>query len=327
LTIEEYRQVVADLVAMGVRVFDISGGEPMLYPHLIELCEAIRSHDGTRIWLVSNGTMTKPAVLERLSRLVERYVISLDSPEPTWHDEFRGLKGAFSKSLETLRKARSLPFPEIGVNQLICPANIHTVVPMLELCRSAHIDRLALLSHRDVSENGVMLELIPSLADLQNVWATVAKELGGSVYPRFVELVVPSFLYPESIECRRKFSREIRNRVTMHYPHLRGLSAYRATIVVKPFGVLSGDTAMVNSDFFDVGSVRDGVRNVWEKGALDWRTRLAEREKRLRETAPCGQCPRWGVCHGGCPAAALHQWGPDWSYDRSCDRFRADGCF
>src|ERR1051325_280978 len=114
LTLAQYRNVIAELVALGTRIFDISGGEPLIYPHLVEICKAIRGYPDTRIWLVSNGTVVRDDQLEALSGLVERLAISFDSPEAQMHDKLRGLKGAFALSLNTLRAARALPFPELA---------------------------------------------------------------------------------------------------------------------------------------------------------------------------------------------------------------------
>jgi radical SAM protein with 4Fe4S-binding SPASM domain len=327
LSIDDYRTVVRDLHELGVRTFDISGGEPLLYPHLVDLCRAIRSHDDTRILLVTNGTIVKQHQLEALSTLVERLVISLDAPYPALHDELRGQAGAFDTSLATLRAARALPFPEIAVNQLLCRPNTSSVADMIRLCRDERIDRLSLLSHRDVSENGVMPDLIPDLDALVGAWDTVAAEITRGDHPKWVDIVAPSFLYPETTQFRQRLPRDRRARITFLHPHLRGGAAFRDTVVVKPFGVLTGDTAMVNTDFFDLGSVKSGVRHIWETMAPVGRQQLAEREQRLRAEAPCRDCSRWHVCRGGCPAAARHQWGAEWRHDRSGDHFRAAAAF
>ncbi|HSK41287.1 MAG TPA: radical SAM protein [Arenibaculum sp.] len=175
LSLEDYRRVIAELVDMNVRVFDISGGEPLLYRHLVEVCEAIRSHEGTRIWLVNNGTKLDAAKLERLSGLVERLVVSLDAPYADLHDELRGRKGTFDLALSTLRAARALPFPEVAVNMLVCRPNADSVGDMLALCRREEFDRLSLLSYRDVSENGVMPDMIPDFDALKRGWETAAE--------------------------------------------------------------------------------------------------------------------------------------------------------
>jgi radical SAM protein with 4Fe4S-binding SPASM domain len=327
LTPDEYRAVIAELYGMGVRTFDISGGEPLLYPNLVGLCEEIRRHEGTRIWLVSNGTRFAGDQLRRLAPLVQRLVISLDAPEAALHDEMRGRAGTFSKALSTLRSARKLPFPEVAVNQLVCEKNAHTVAPMLALCSAEGIDRLSLLTYRDVSENGTSPEQVPPLEAQQRTWAAVAAHVAAHERPTSIDLVVPSFLRPEATAFRDSLGAEGRKRVTTFFPHLRGITAYRATVVVKPMGVLTGDTAMANDAHFDLGHVREGVGGLWaEKGAY-WRQRLAEREALLRADGPCRACPRWHVCRGGCPAAARHQWGDELRHDRTCDAFRAAGVF
>ncbi len=328
LGLDDYRRIVAELLEMGTRIFDISGGEPLIYPHLIEICEAIRAEPEARIWLVSNGTLfAKNDKLEALSGLVERLAISLDAPEAPLHDELRGRKGAFDLSVQTLRRARELPFPEVAVNQLLCRPNADSVAEMVAFCRRERVDRLALLTYRDVSENGVMPEMIPPLESLERAWRAVAEELAKGEDPKVVDLVVPAFLFPESTAFRRGLPAALRDRLVVHHPHLRGRTAFRETLVVKPFGALSGDTAMINSDLFDLGSATGGVERVWRDEAPEWRRRLAAREERLRSEGPCSGCSRWHVCRGGCPAAAQHQWGDPDHHDRSCDQFRAAGDF
>ena len=103
LTLQQYEEVVGELVALGVRVFDISGGEPFLYPELPELCELIRSHADTRIWLVTNGTVASREKYASVAGHVERIVFSLDSPEAATHDRLRGPAGAYERTIDAIR--------------------------------------------------------------------------------------------------------------------------------------------------------------------------------------------------------------------------------
>jgi radical SAM protein with 4Fe4S-binding SPASM domain len=327
LSIDDYRQVIGELLQMGARTFDISGGEPLLYPHLVELCQAIRAHPQARVWLVTNGTIGGEEDFLRLSRCVNRLVFSFDGPYPALHDQLRGSQGAFARTLKMLRAARAMPFEEIAINFIVCRPNVDSAGEMLALAQAERVDRLALLTFRDVSENGALFDLIPPLADLQGMWRAAADFLARSSCPAYVDLVVPAFLFPESTAFRRSLPAEVRSRIVLHHPNLRAHSAYRETLVVKPFGTLSGDTAMINQKEFDLGSVREGVALVWDLEAPRWRARLAEREAALRAREPCGSCPRWHYCRGGCPAAALHQWSDLMRHDRSCDQFREHGDF
>jgi radical SAM protein with 4Fe4S-binding SPASM domain len=326
LDLDVYASVIAELVEMGVRTFDISGGEPLLYGPIVELCEMIRSYPDTTIWMVSNGTRFKPGTLERLAPLVQRLVISLDAPMAALHDEMRGGKGAFDLSLASLRAARALEFREVCINQLVCAENVHTVADMVALAHAEGVDRLSVLSYRDVSENAVQFDAVPPLEALQRAWASVAAAMAGKSLQ--IDLVVPAFLYPEAVEFRRRLEPEQRRRLQLHFPNFRGLTAFRTTVVVKPLGGLTGDTAMINDGAFDLGDVRSGgVRELWEGPGAKWRGRLIEREQTLRSREPCGSCSRWHACRGGCPAAARNQWGDEFHHDRTCDAFRAAGAF
>jgi len=326
LTIEEYRKVVCELYEMGVRTFDISGGEPMLYPHLTALCETIKQYKETRIWLITNGTANSVEKLRALEKLVDRLVFSLDAPTPTLHDQLRGSRGAFAKTVEMIRAARLMRFEEVAVNFVVSRPNIAAAGAMLEFA-SKHVDRVAFLTFRDVSENGVFYNLIPRLPELREMWQTIATALERNSRPKLVDLVSPAFLFPETTAFRRTLPPQLRNRIELHHPHLRGHSAFHKTIVVKPFGTLCGDTAMVNNALFEIGSARDGVAEVWQAESARWRARLAERQTALRTEGFCRDCSRWHVCRGGCPAAALHQWSDFMKHDRSCESFREKGDF
>ena len=327
LSFAEYRSVIDELVTMGVRTFDISGGEPLMYGRIAELCEYIRQHDGTEIMLVTNGTRERLGVLQRLSKVVNRLVISLDAPEPALHDHMRGMAGAFQLSLRTLRRARALRFQEVAINQLLCVSNYASVGAMLRLCSDEHVDRLSLLMFRDVSENAVMPQMVPPLKIQQQTWSEVARLLGAVSHPRIVNLVVPAFLRPEAKSFHASLPLAIRRRVMLLHPNLRGASAFRSAIVIKPFGTVTGDTAMWNDELFEIGNAREGLRDIWVRGSTSWRERIAARERDLSSAGPCQGCARWHVCRGGCVAAATHQAGRSASHDKTCDAFRAAGAF
>lgn len=57
LTLETYKEIIKKLYNHGVRVFDISGGEPLLRSDLFEIIKEIKSYDDTTIYLVTNGTL------------------------------------------------------------------------------------------------------------------------------------------------------------------------------------------------------------------------------------------------------------------------------
>jgi radical SAM protein with 4Fe4S-binding SPASM domain len=326
LDLAQYRQLITQLWQIGVRIFDISGGEPTLRLDLVEICAAIRELPDTRVWLVSNGSWVRDQLLQRLGPLVERLAISLDASTAPVHDRLRGKAGSYDKALDTLRRARQAGFGHRAINFLLCSENQDDLGGIVDLTSREQVEHLSVLSYRDVSENAVRPDAIPSLAQLQNGWAVLADRLERSDFPRVAEVVVPAFLHAHSKAFWRNLPPGLRERIAFRYPLLRGQGPFDSSIAVKPFGGLTGDTAMVNQAEFEIGSATEGsIVELWANGAAAWRLRLAERERALQDKAPCRGCSSWNVCRGGCPAAAYHQSGTLHAHDSSCDAFRAAG--
>jgi radical SAM protein with 4Fe4S-binding SPASM domain len=102
LTLEEQLGVVDQMAQAGVSMIVLSGGEPLTNPHLSKLIERVRTYD-IAVSIDSNGVLMNRVVVESLKRAgVASVELSLDSINPGAHDRFRGLDGAFEKTLNAL---------------------------------------------------------------------------------------------------------------------------------------------------------------------------------------------------------------------------------
>ena len=103
LTTEECKTVLDDLAAFKVPAVLFSGGEPLVRKDVFELAAYARSL-GLHVVLSTNGTLITPEIAQRLKDLKFAYVgISLDSAFPEVHDRFRGMEGAFAKTMQGFR--------------------------------------------------------------------------------------------------------------------------------------------------------------------------------------------------------------------------------
>ncbi len=105
VTLENFRQNVHDLKALGVKVIDFTGGEPLLHRQLDLLLREAK--DQGMITTVTTNGLLYPKHAEKLKGLIDMLHFSLDSPIREEHDQSRGVK-CFDKVLESITIARQL---------------------------------------------------------------------------------------------------------------------------------------------------------------------------------------------------------------------------
>lgn len=102
LSTDEAKVFIDDLADFKVPVLLFSGGEPLVRPDTFELAEYAASK-GIRVTYSTNGLLIDKDVAKRMKQIGVGYVgISFDGIGDV-HDEFRGMKGAFEKSLQAVK--------------------------------------------------------------------------------------------------------------------------------------------------------------------------------------------------------------------------------
>jgi radical SAM protein with 4Fe4S-binding SPASM domain len=102
LTLDQQLSIVDQMARAGVSMVVLSGGEPLTNPNLGSLIERIRKYE-MAISIDSNGVLMDRTLAESLKRSgVTSVELSLDSVDPASHDRFRGLDGAFEKTLDAI---------------------------------------------------------------------------------------------------------------------------------------------------------------------------------------------------------------------------------
>jgi radical SAM protein with 4Fe4S-binding SPASM domain len=104
LTTDEVLRGIDKLVDVGVLILAFSGGEPTIRPDILELVRHT-SDRGMYTALATNGILLSS--LERVKEFkragLEFVQISLDGVNPKTHDYFRGLKGAFKRTVQGIK--------------------------------------------------------------------------------------------------------------------------------------------------------------------------------------------------------------------------------
>lgn len=137
LTTEEVRHLLDEVAGRGTQTMVVlTGGEPLLRRDL----DALVVHGtgrGLSMVVGTNGVLLSDKRVQSLKAAGALGVgISLDSLEPTRHDEFRGCPGAWEKTLTAMEACRrhELPFQ---VHFSVTETNAHEVPAMIDFARAA----------------------------------------------------------------------------------------------------------------------------------------------------------------------------------------------
>ena len=96
MKLEEWKQLVDEIASYDIRFILVRGGEPFLYPGIIELLEYINSK-GIFMSIDTNGTVIHKFATD-LVRIGNMHItFSVDGPEKI-HDQVRGIKESFQKT-------------------------------------------------------------------------------------------------------------------------------------------------------------------------------------------------------------------------------------
>jgi len=131
LTLEEIYHLIDELKKLGVLIIMLSGGEPLLRPDFFEIAQYVRDNS-LGLELFTNGTLVTKNVAKKLKALnILDVSVSLDSPTPEIHDYFRGIKGAWKRTMKGIQNLKTNGIrikPAVSVSQL----NMKEVVPLHE---------------------------------------------------------------------------------------------------------------------------------------------------------------------------------------------------
>jgi radical SAM protein len=112
LTTAEGEALIAETAALGTPVFILSGGDPLKRPDLYHLIRHGKSL-GLRMGTIPAATpaLGRDVVYALRDAGLDQMAVSLDFPGASLHDAFRGVPGAFARSMAAAEWAREAGLP------------------------------------------------------------------------------------------------------------------------------------------------------------------------------------------------------------------------
>lgn len=133
LTTEEGERLLEEAAAMGTPVFILSGGDPVKRPDLYRLIRKGKQV-GLRMGTIPAATalLTEDLVLQLKDTGLDQMALSLDFPRAELHDAFRGVPGAYERTMNAVEWAHRCALP-LQVNTTLCGRSAPYLAEMADL--------------------------------------------------------------------------------------------------------------------------------------------------------------------------------------------------
>lgn len=123
-----WKRVIDECVTIGVENLTITGGEPLLYPHIIDVVSCASGKLSTD--LISNGELLSDNFVDIFKELKISYHLSMDGSRIV-HDKIRKMPGSFDR-ISSFSERLSDGSCYVRVNCVVRDENIDSLIEMTE---------------------------------------------------------------------------------------------------------------------------------------------------------------------------------------------------
>ncbi len=103
LTPGQWKDIIAEGARLGAKKVQFTGGEPTIYPGLVELIEYAQSCRYSDIEVFTNATRLEDSLLRKLTALGVKVALSFYSCDPETHDTITGNTGSFHQTVQGIK--------------------------------------------------------------------------------------------------------------------------------------------------------------------------------------------------------------------------------
>lgn len=314
LSTQEAKLLMDSLVSYKVPVLLFSGGEPLLRPDIFELL-AYGVKIGLRIAVSTNGTLIDLPTAQKLKEIGVSYVgISLDGLRAV-NDAFRGVAGAYDKTMTGFSNCR-IAGQKTGLRLSLSKTTFHELPDIFNLIEAEHIARVCFY-HLVYSGRG---------AELKNEDLTPAEKRQ-----------TLDFIIKKTLDFnKRNIDTEILT-VDNHcdgiylYQYMQGKNPAKATAILQLLSINGGNRSGMAIGAVDwegnvyidqftrdipIGNIREkSFGEIWQGEDNPFLAQLRNRKHFI--TGRCRQCKWLAQCSGNFRARALSA-GDVWGSDPAC---------
>lgn len=110
LPVELFESIIGQAKALGLTGVKLTGGEPLLHPHIQDLLDIVRKED-LGLTVETNGVLCTAELAQALKSCRNPFIsVSLDGADVETHEWMRGVSGSFEAALQGIRNLVSVGF-------------------------------------------------------------------------------------------------------------------------------------------------------------------------------------------------------------------------
>ena len=313
LTFEEIEQTISKLKAGGVNFVIFSGGEPLLRKDIFDIAKVMKEYN-IMTYLSTNGIYVSPKNVDQIIETFNYIGISIDGIEEI-HDQFRGQKGAYKKSIEAIKLIQAHG-GNAGIRFTITKETQDSFYAMFELCEELKVDKLY-ISHLVYSGRGKDNLEIDISKEQRRKYVEFIIDKAFEYYKNGNNIdLVTGNMEMDAIMLLDRFKKE--------YPDFVETLEQK----LKAWGGNSAGYRLGNMDWagnvkpdpffpFVVGNyLETPFDEIWTSSSNDILNKLREHPRQIK--GRCSQCKYIEICNGGSRSRAYAISGDLWEEDPSC---------
>lgn len=305
-----------DLAEYKVPAVLFSGGEPLVRKDVFELARYARER-GLHVVLSTNGTLIDKPTAEKFKELQFAYIgISLDSAIPAIHDEFRGQKGAFERTMRGFRYCVEVG-QKVGLRLTLTRHTARDLDRLFDFIETEGIDR-ACFYHLCPAGRGKDL-LTLSASESRKAVDTIIERSADFVKrgKRIEVLTVDNQVDGVYLYLKMKKENHPRAEQVLEMLKWNGGAQNSSGVGIANIDFYGNVHADQFSMFRTFGNVKERkFSDIWQDTSNDIMAGLKNRVDRLE--GRCGQCKFKDICGGSLRARAEISTGNPWASDPGC---------
>ena len=312
---EQCKSFIRQLDECGVQNVSLTGGEPMLHPHFMDICREIDSRGMVVDELTTNGSFITPEMLEELAVLGHMPIVKMSFDGVGHHDWFRMKKGAEAGVIEKAKLLRGKGF-RTRFQTNVHRGNVAAILPTAKLAEQLGVESIRVIR---TSEAPRWTEMGGDLCLDVHEYYDFALDFIRAFLEEGLKIAVDIWqtlqFWPQS---KTYHHRPVEGGVGIYRDSLPVCRGARGRIAVTPEGDILPCNQM-SGVFKKLGIRMGNVHETPLKELLnggEYLNSVCYTVGELCENNPkCQACTHWKLCLGGCRALGLALGGDYKKYD------------